>query len=65
MDTAKEYEYDKVMRDIGITRICCKRMFITFQDVGLHMVAYQFNDIKDTVSEFRCTSNSERIVNCE
>ena len=48
-----------------IKRICCKRMLITAQDVGLQMCNFPFQNFRDTTSSFDCEVSHARIVKCD
>ena len=58
-------DFKNVMKLLDIERQCCKRMFITYKDVGIHMCTYQFKDTGDTTSSFNCINNNIRTVNCD
>ena len=62
---SEDVPYEDIMRSLGVSRYCCKRMLLTHQDVGAEIVKYEFKDRADCTSKIRCKSTRTHVVSCD
>lgn len=60
-------EYGVTLDNIGLTRFCCRRMFLTHVDVIDDIIQYSQMDeiVDDSGTVFLCEVNGYRVIPCD
>ena len=55
----------QICTSMEIRRMCCKRMIISHTDICDFVTMQKFADTQDTVTRFKCSVDTERVVACD